>query len=668
MNIRAVALVLGIAGGLAFGGEVPAAAQTSATLVGISGYGNFHAAGLVATIAGDSDQDASVALEWRRVGAVAFRVAQPLVRISTTTFTGSLFGLSPGGNWEARVTLTDPDGVSGANVQTTAFTTRPALLAEPSLQTLFVAPGGDDGGPGTAGQPLATIQEAADRAAPGTLISIAPGVYRERVELAVSGSALQPIVFRGSAPGAILDGADAAIAQGATWTAQGGGVYARVLGFTTGHVVTELGRLFRYDSLADLQALGAGAPGGFFFDGTTLRVRFADNSSPAAHSMHVARLEEGFVLDGRSFARIENLELRHFGSGDYGKGVYLRYSSDCAVRFCRIHEIGAAGVWVKGGERNLIEENEIWDTAIFDWPWDWTKGSSAENNAVTFTDEIGRGNVVRRNLIHGTFNGVGPCGSAAPSAGITNETDLYENILYRHTDDAFEPEGYCANVRLWGNAIEDVHMAFAVAPAAPGPTWIVRNIAFDFGNTRTSQVDGYLASALKINSGYPEPVGPLLLLHNTFLTTAPGTAALTLLNPGESTWIWARNNLFAAPAEAIYKVNPVALDFDRDDLYRSTPGRLAYWMGSSLADLAALQQATGQEPTGISSAPALAAPAAGNFTPLAASPLVGAALPLPGINDGGAGDPPDIGAVERSALFADDFEEATTARWSLVAP
>ena len=211
-------------------------------------------------------------------------------------------------------------------------------------------------------------------------------------------------------------------------------------------------------------------------------------------------------------------------------------------------------------------------------------------------------------------------------------------------------------------------MAFAVAPAAPGPTWIVRNIAFDFGNTRTSLVDGYLASALKINSGYPEPVGPLLLLHNTFFTTAPGTAALTLLNPGESTWIRARNNLFAAPAEAIYKVNPVALDFERDDLYRSTPGRLAYWMGSSLADLAALRDATGQEPTGISAAPALANPTGGDFTPLAASPLVGAALALPGINGGGAGDLPDIGAVERSFLFADDFEEATTARWSLVAP
>jgi hypothetical protein len=673
MRDRAAALLLGFAVGATVvgGGATPASAQTSATLVSISGYGNFHAAGVVATVAGDTNQNATLALAWRRAGAPTFRAAQPLVRISTTTFTGSLFSLSPGATWEARVTLSDPDGTSGTPIQTTAFTTRSAVLAEPTGQTLYVAPGGDDGGPGTQGQPLATIQEGANRAAPGTLVLVAPGVYRERVDVPVSGTAAQPIVFRGSAPGAILDGADAAIAQGVIWTAQGGGVYARTLGFATGHVVSEIGRLFRYDSLADLQALPTGAPGGFFFDGTTLRVRFSDNSSPAAHTMQVGRLEEGFVLDGRSFVRIENLELRHYGAGDYGKGVYLRYCSDCAVRLCRIHEVGAAGVWVKGGERNLIEQNEIWDTSIFAWPWDWTKGSSAENNGVLFTDEIGRGNVVRRNLIHDTFNGVGPCGGSAPPTGLTNETDLYENVLYRHTDDAFEPEGYCSNVRLWGNAIEDVHMAFAVAPASPGPTWIVRNIAYDFGNTRTSQVDGYLASALKINSGYPEPVGPVLLLHNTFLSTAPGTAALTLLNPGASTFLRARNNLFAAPAEAIYKVNPVALDFDRDDLHRSTAGRLAYWMGASYADLAALQSATGQEPTGLSLGPALTNPAAGDFTPLAGSPLVGAALVLAGINDGAAGappDPPDIGAVERSFLFADDFEEATAGRWSAVVP
>jgi len=668
MKPRIATLVAGLAAFLGGGAIRPANAQAGATLVALSGYGNYHAAGVVATISGDTNQNAALTLEFRRAGAASFRAAQPLIRISPTAFTGSLFSLSPGGTWEARVTLTDPDGTTGTATQTTSVTTRSAILSEPTVQTFYVAPGGDDGGPGTAGQPLATIQEGANRAAPGTLISIAPGIYRERVDVPASGTAAQPIVFRGSAPGAILDGADAAIAQGVTWTSQGGGVYARTLGFPTGHVVSELGRLFRYDTLADLQALPTGAPGGFYFDGTTLRVRFSDNSSPATHSMQVGRLEEGFVLDGRSFVRIENLELRHYGAGDYGKGIYLRYSSDCAVRLCRIHEVGAAGVWVKGGERNLIERNEIWDTSIFDWPWDWTKGSSAENNGVLFTDEIGRGNVVRRNLIHDTFNGVGPCGGSAPPSGLTNETDLYENVLYRHTDDAFEPEGYCSNIRLWGNAIEDVHMAFAVAPASPGPTWILRNIAYDFGNTRTSQADGYLASALKINSGYPEPVGPVLLLHNTFLTTAPGTAALTLLNPGESTYLRARNNLFAATAEAIYKVNPVTLDFDRDDLHRSTSGRLAYWMGASYADLAALQSATGQEPSGLAVAPALTDPAAGDFTPLPVSPLVGAALILAGINDRGAGDLPDIGAVERSFLFADDFEEATADGWSVSAP
>ncbi len=642
-----------------------AAAQDAVQLAAVAPFANFHAAGVVATITGDADGDANAALAWRITGQPTFRPAQPLARIGAGRFVGSLFGLDPGIAYETRVTLSDPDGVIGAPSQLASFTTRPARLVEPTLRVLYVAPGGDDDNPGTEpGAPLATIQAAADRAQPGDRISIAPGVYRESVALATSGTAAQPIVFRGSAPGAILDGADGAIASGVVWSNAGSGVWSRAIAFATGHVTTDQGRLFRYDSLSDLQALAAGPPGGFFFDGATLRVKLSDGSAPAARTIHVARREDGILLDGVAHVRIENLEIRHYGAGDYGKGVYLRYASDSAVRGCRIHEVGAAGVWLKGGARNLIEGNEIWDTSIPGWDWDWTKGSSAENNAVAMTDDLGRGNVVRRNVLHGTFNGVGPCGGEAPPAGFTSETDLYENLLFAHNDDAFEPEGWCANVRLWDNRIEDVHMAFAVAPAAPGPTWIVRNVAWDFGNTRTSQQDGYLASALKINSGYPEPIGPLFLYQNTFWSTAPGTAALSLLNPGASTVIRARNNVFGGTAEAIYKVNPVAVDFDRDDLYRSTGGRLAYWMGSSYADLAALRTGTGQEPTGISAHPALVAPAAGDFTPQPASPLVGAAVALPGINDSSIGDPPDIGAVERSVLFIDGFDEGSTFRWS----
>ncbi len=392
----------------------PAAAQDAVTVVSASGYGNFHAGGVLLTVSGDANGNATAALEWRPAGS-GFLPAQPLERIDTTRFAGSLLGLTPGTSYEARVTLADPDGVAGSPV-VAAFATRADTLAEPTLRTLHVSPGGDDGNPGTSpGAPLRTIQRAADLAQAGDLVLIQPGVYRESVTVSRSGTAAQPTVFRGSAAGAILDGADAAIAAGVTWTPGAGGTWSRVTGFATGHVVTEAGRLYRYASLAALQALAAGPPGGFHFDGTTLHLKFADASGPSAHGVHVARLEDGFLVDGQAHVRIENLEIRHYGSGDYGKGVYLRYASDCAVRSCRIHEVGSAGIWVKGGDRHLLEGNEVRDTSIFGWPWGATKGSSAENDAIAFTDDVGRGHVVRRNTVHGTFNGIAPCGSAAAS-------------------------------------------------------------------------------------------------------------------------------------------------------------------------------------------------------------------------------------------------------------
>jgi hypothetical protein len=643
---------------LACGLACAAHAQTSANLVALSGYGTLEAGGVVATISGDTDRDANLALLWRAQGEPAFRSGHPLVRIDATRFVGSLFALTPATRYDVRVVLIDPDGVGASATLDAAFSTRADGLPEPTLRTLYVAPGGSDSNGGLSpGDAWLTLQHAADLAQAGDLVLIAPGVYRESVDVPRSGSATQPIVFRGSAAGAVLDGADAAIAQGVAWTPAGNGVYQRTLGFDTGHVVTELGRLFRYTSVAALTALAAGAPGGFHFDGSTLYLKFADGTAPAQHTMHVARHENAIVVDGQSFVRIENLEIRHYGSGDYGKGVYLRYADDCAVRGSRIHEVGAAGVWIKGGSRNRIEDNEIWDSSIFGWPWPSTKGSSAENNAVVLTDEIGQGNVIRRNTFHDLFNGIGPCGSAAPPGAFTAETDVYANTFYRHTDDAIEPEGYCANMRVWGNTIRDSHMAVAVAPAAPGPTWIVRNIAYDFGNTRTSQIDGYTASALKINSGYATPIGPLLLYHNTFVTTAPATEAVSLLDPGFSTVIVARNNVFAGTRYVLEKVNPVVLDWNWDALYTTDATRFVRWQGTPYATLADLRAGTGQEFDGIAAAPSLENPAGGDFRPQLASALIDRGVVLPGINDGYLGTAPDIGAVEREAgLFADGFE------------
>jgi len=61
----------------------------------------------------------------------------------------------------------------------------------------YVSPDGSDRNPGTEEKPWATIQRAAESAAPGSTIYIKAGTYYERVDIKVSGaSAEQPVVFR----------------------------------------------------------------------------------------------------------------------------------------------------------------------------------------------------------------------------------------------------------------------------------------------------------------------------------------------------------------------------------------------------------------------------------------------------------------------------------------
>jgi hypothetical protein len=627
-------------------------AANSVTLQTLETYGNFHAGGITVTVSGDDNRNAAVNLQWRLSGESSFKSAHPLTRIDSTHFAGSLFWLKPGTDYEVQVTLTDPDGVSGNPTLVAMLKTRSDTLVEPAMRTWYVSPTGNDSNSGAdPDNAFRTIQRAANISQPGDLVLVMPGLYRESVSLPRSGTATQPIVFRGTGTGVIVDGADEAMYRGANWTLENG-VYSCFMGFPTGHVVTELGRLYKYSSLSELQTMAAGFPGGFYFAGEKLHVKFPDGSSPQSHKMHAARYEDGFTLNSLSHVRIENLEIRHFGSGSYGKGVYLRYCSNVAVRQCRIHDVGSAGIWIKGGSQNLVEENEIWDTSIFGWPWGLAKGSSAENNGIVLTNEIGQGNVIRRNVIHGTFNGLGPCGSSAPPTGITNETDLYDNTLYEHTDDGMEPEGYCSNVRIWNNTLRDVHMVFAVAPAAPGPTSILRNVGNRFGNTRTSRQDGYTASALKINSGYSTPIGPLYLYHNTFWTDSTATDAVALLNPGYSTFIKARNNIMAGTRYALYKVNPVVLDWNYGDLFTTDTTRFVSWLGTRYGAMGQFRSGTGQELNGLSVDPEFLNAPGGDFRLPAGNALIDRGLLMPGINDQYAGSGPDVGAVESAPVFS----------------
>ena len=96
-------------------------AQNSASLTGVDTYGTFESGGVVASITGDANGNASVSLEWRAQGESDFRPGHPLVRVDANHFVGSLFWLQPGLGYDVRVTLSDADGVTGSPTSTASW-------------------------------------------------------------------------------------------------------------------------------------------------------------------------------------------------------------------------------------------------------------------------------------------------------------------------------------------------------------------------------------------------------------------------------------------------------------------------------------------------------------------------------------------------------------------
>jgi Right handed beta helix region len=76
----------------------------------------------------------------------------------------------------------------------------PRVPLSPAL-SLHVSPDGSDAGDGSVGAPLRTIQASLERATPGTVVNLAPGVYREKPVTVHDGAPGSPIVIKGPETG-----------------------------------------------------------------------------------------------------------------------------------------------------------------------------------------------------------------------------------------------------------------------------------------------------------------------------------------------------------------------------------------------------------------------------------------------------------------------------------
>lgn len=620
-------------------------------------YGTFESMGITATVAeADHPSAAATTLVEYRTPGEPFHAGFPLTRLNDTRFVGSLFWLTPGDEYEVRVTFYDPQTAWNCAVLAGGMSTRADLPVLPSPVHTYIASPAGVGDSCTLAEPC-HVQTGLSKTGPGDVLMLRGGVYYTgQVSAQNSGQVDAPLVIR-SYPGeqAILDGAEPGTIQ---WNLYQPGIYT--------HTVSDPGlnlvfanneRLYPYKNLDELTSLRWGLPG-YYLDGSTLYIHLLGGADPNAVPVAISRYPHALWIAG-NHTYIVDLQFRHYSEDRYQQGaVHLAGSENVVMdsSFTNTH----SGIAIEpGAHKNVIQDNTFSDT-MFEFPWDAVYDGThlPSQGGIRFmgpdTSRVSRGNVIRRNVFHDTFDGMHICPDQA-AGNTSNETDVYENTIYRAADDGIETDGACENVRIWKNTIHDVLAGVSLAPARGGPTYVLRNLIYRTGATRYCpfrELDTSLpcgGNPFKFEWGDPES-GYMYLLHNT-TDSFPGSPGLRIA--GNNGWplLYSRNNTYIGRNREALKYELTVdqpLDFDYDLLMMYNHSAVVVWNGTKIPDLNQFQQASGLELHGLSVDPGFLNPDGGEYALTPSSPLIDAGLYLPGINDGYHGSAPDIGFLEWS--------------------
>jgi hypothetical protein len=180
-------------------------------------------AGVCWLIEGDANRNATVSLEYRKVGEQDWKESHPLVRAinsngpvdrsyfskvnvppNTWRFAGSVFDLTPDTEYELRARLQDPDGGAAEEVVKVRTRAEPPRLG--GIRELYVEPG-EGGGTGTKTDPYKGLAVVRNAVQPGDTVWFLPGEYKGPLNVAKNGEAGKPIVWRGAPEGeAVISG------------------------------------------------------------------------------------------------------------------------------------------------------------------------------------------------------------------------------------------------------------------------------------------------------------------------------------------------------------------------------------------------------------------------------------------------------------------------------
>jgi len=605
-------------------------------------------------ITGDDNRNAAVAVAYRKKGESAWRTGLPLMRAQNeqvglapgpggpdsegryplfkysvgNMFAGSLLNLEPDTEYEARFTLTDPDGVSGKAVQTVTVKTRAEPMPAKGGHVYHVYPvdwKGPKQAPAFTGLIAAYYLGLAHfdyenafppRVQPGDVILVHAGLYvGDRFHymnqqphpgylslgnmfdgtyyLTQSGTAEKPIVIKAAGDGEVIFDGD------------GAQTFFNLMG-------------------ADYN----------YFEGITFR-----NANVA------------FLLGIKGIAGSSGFTLKHAKVYNVGRVVQDDWSgskdfyiadNDFNGRHDPDHMMGWIGdIWSRfpGFPELLLSEYAV--------------------------KVYGQGHVVAFNHLTNWHDGIDVATYGAPD-GAPNDIedrfpqsiDFYGNDLSNMGDNCFESDGGGRNIRIFKNrCFNSASQGLSVQPMFGGPVYFYRNLIYN-------QPQGSLK--------YIEGSAGILTFNNTLI--GEGKA-------GPSSNETYRNNLFLAQSGAgpVFGVgtytNYSSADYDG---FRPNPGVADAFEWSSpdfavradflkppvarkFAGLGALTEATGQEKHGVivdfdafqkaripdrSDPQRLYSPSDFDFRLRPGSAAVDAGVELPTITDGFTGKAPDLGAYE----------------------
>ncbi len=597
-------------------------------------YANIETAGVVAS---GISLPKTAELMYRQSDETVWHTGHPLVRIDDGRLIGSLFGLSPATSYEVKV-------LDGSTEMSGSVMTQPNELQFTPPVIVHVNDDAPAGGDGSAAAPFRTIQEGVNHAGPGTQVLVADGIYHEAVTFLTSGNVNQWIQVKAEGSGAILDGSQNL--TGKIWTPHPSKahVWFTKIGSSIGYLARDQQRFYKYDDLSGLiQSRGHGKVTineGWYFDPVSLRLYVRSQDDPSRHSWQVPRLNHAFDANGRDWLWIEGFEMQFYGTRTDGCGVCTLNASHVVIRKNKIHnmQLGIFINWngsVNQGNDTRIEDNEIYDPLVNEFPWQATKGSSMEGTGIVIRGHIGA--IVRNNEIHNYFNGI-YTGSSAPGAienpAVAFDADIYNNYIHDISDDGLEPEGACVNQRFRNNTIDRMLIGISLAPITQGPTWVLR-----------STFTNFTSSPIKWAS---KSDGIVLFYHNTSWTNATNLNGMSMITPVYNAVM--RNNIFQGNRYAFEEpfTGSTGHDWNNDNWYttRAAGNPHFKWENINYNNIAQLCTATGLECSGYEDPPGLTDPSGGDFTLLSSSPNIDRGVLIPGINDDFKGNAPDVGTYE----------------------